>query len=63
MVNSVPKIVAFLIVFSGSLVPVLGIVALSIPRNAKRVNIVVAVIAEKLDSPLKLKGIKCALLI
>jgi hypothetical protein len=52
----VPRIVAFLIVVEAFSTLVLGIVALSIPRNAKNVKVVVVAMADKFDSELKFKG-------
>ena len=50
MVNIVPYNVAFLIIVLGSFILSLGIVALSIPKNAKKVRVVVTVIELKLKS-------------
>ena len=50
--------VALLTVRAESLTLPLGIVALSITKKAKKVSMVVVVMAEKLLSPLELKGVK-----
>ena len=50
--------VAFFIVVAAFLMFLLGIVALSIPKNANSVKVVVVVMAEKLDVSLKLMGKK-----
>ena len=52
VVTIVPRIVALGTVVSGFLIFALGIVALSIPRKAKNVSIVVIVMADQFDSPL-----------
>ena len=58
MVTTVPNMVAFLIVVSAFSILELGMVALSIPKKANKVSVVVAVIAEMFDSPLRLNGMK-----
>ena len=58
MVITVPRIVAKGTVFSAFLVPSIGIVADSIPRNAKKVIAVVIVRASKFDKSDVFRGEK-----
>ena len=58
MVKKVPAMVEFLIVFWAFSIFELVIVALSIPRKANKVAVVVIVIELKSDSPLKLGTLK-----
>lgn len=59
---AIPRIVAIGMVFEDCFTLSDGMVADSRPRNAHSVNEAVADIALKLDSPLKLNGMKCAVL-
>ena len=52
----VPKMVALRMVVEAFSTLLLGMVALSIPKNAKKVKVVVVAMAEKFDSVLKFKG-------
>ena len=56
MVMMVPKMVALRMVVEAFSTLLLGMVALSIPKNAKKVKVVVVAMAEKFDSVLKFKG-------
>ena len=58
IVISVPAMVAFFIVVSAFTICLLAIVALSIPKKANKVKVVVIVMAEKLELPLILIGKK-----
>ena len=58
MVISVPAMVAFFMVEPAFFVCLLAMVALSIPKKANRVKVVVIVMAEKLEPPLILIGKK-----
>ena len=58
MVINVPRVVARGIVFSGDSVPSVGIVADSIPKNAKKVIAVVILRAWKFESSDRLIGKK-----
>ena len=58
IVISVPAMVAFFMVEPAFSVCLLAIVALSIPKNANKVKVVVIVMAEKLELPLILIGKK-----
>ena len=58
MVKKVPAIVELLIVFWAFSILELVIVALSIPKKANKVAVVVIVIELKSDSPLKLGTLK-----
>jgi hypothetical protein len=58
IVISVPAMVAFFMVVSAFTMCLLAIVALSIPKKANKVKVVVIVMAEKLELPLILIGKK-----